>query len=310
MTAVALLAASCSGGGLETPVDTLARDETPTSVTGFRLTAPPAGYELCAVTTPSGLFIAPETEASLRVYGDGSLADPYVGPLIGAILLRGGPPEALELGPTREVAVGDSVGLLGGGDGFIGGVLPPDAGRVLTWQWDADRIVQVIVRNDADTDLVALADAVIVEGTEVRIDPVALPEGAVDLGDLYVLEARPQFRFSLDYQLRSDDGVLRDQVTLLGAAGDEASMNAFRFRAADSTPVEINGSPGVVADVGVPGDSRNIATWLVDGELILRVFSLTLGQDQLVEIARSAVFVGEDEWADLRAAFDPATCRF
>ena len=85
---------------------------------------------------------------------------------------------------------------------------------------------------------------------------------------------------------------------------------AKSFRAADSRPVEINGSPGVVADVGVPGDSRNIATWLIDGELILRVFSLTLSQDELVEIARSAVFVDEAEWAELRDEFDPATCRF
>ena len=280
------------------------------SRTGFRLADAPEGYELCAVTTPSGLFIAPETEASLRVHGDAALADPYTGPLVGAILLRGGPPEALELGTTEAVDLGGTTGLLGGGDGFIGGVLPPEAGRVLTWQWDDERIVQVVVRNDTTTDLVALADAVVVEGTEVRIDTSVLPADTVDLGDLYELEARPQFRFSLGYQRRDDDGSLLDQVTLLGAAGDEASMNAFRFRAADSTPVEINGSPGVVADIGVPGDSRNIATWLVDGELILRVFSLTLGQDELVEIARSAVFVDEDDWAELRDAFDPATCRF
>lgn len=310
MLAAALVAAGCSGDGLETPADTLARDEAPDSRTGFRLADAPDGYELCAVTTPSGLFIAPETEASLRVYGDGTLADPYTGPLVGAILLRGGPPEALELGTTETVEVAGTTGLLGGGDGFIGGVLPPDAGRVLTWQWDEERIVQVVVRNDATTDLVALADHVVVEDTEVRIDPVGLPADAVDLGDLYELEARPQFRFSLDYQRRGEDGALQDQVTLLGAAGDEASMNAFRFRAADSTPVEINGSPGVVADIGVPGDSRNIATWLVDGELILRVFSLTLGQDELVEIARTAVLVDEDEWAGLRDEFDPATCRF
>ena len=310
MLAVALMVAACSGDGLETPADTLAREEVPESRSGFRLASEPEGYELCAVTTPSGLFIAPETEASLRVYGDGSLADPYTGPLVGAILLRGGPPEALELGTTEPVEVAGTTGLLGGGDGFIGGVLPPDAGRVLTWQWDDERIVQVVVRNDATTDLVALADAVVVDDTEVRIDPSALPAGTIDLGDLYELEARPQFRFSLDYQRRGDDGTLLDQVTLLGAAGDEASMNAFRFRAADSSPVEINGSPGVVADIGVPGDSRNIATWLVDGELILRVFSLTLGQDDLVEIARSAVFVDEGDWADLREAFDPATCRF
>ena len=204
------------------------------SRTGFRLADAPEGYDLCAVTTPSGLFIAPETEASLRVYGDAALADPYTGPLVGAILLRGGPPEALELGTTEAVDLGGTTGLLGGGDGFIGGVLPPEAGRVLTWQWDDERIVQVVVRNDTTTDLVALADAVVVEGTEVRIDTSVIPADTVDLGDLYELEARPQFRFSLDYQRRGEDGSLLDQVTLLGAAGDEASMNAFRFRAEHS----------------------------------------------------------------------------
>ena len=259
---------------------------------------------------PSGLFIAPDTEASLRVYGDGAVDDPYTGRLVGAIMLRGGPPEALELGPTEQVEVAGTTGLVGGGDGFIGGVLPSEAGRVLTWQWDEERIVQVIVRNDDTLDLVPLAEAVVVEDGEVRIDEAALPAGSVDLGDLYQLEARPQFRFSLDYQLRGDDDVLQDQVTLLGAAGDEPSMNAFRFRAAESTPIDVNGSPGVVADVGVPGDSRNVVTWLVDGELILRVFSLTLSQDTLLEIARSAVFVDEGDWADLRDEFDPATCRF
>lgn len=310
MVAAALLVASCSDDGLETPADTLAREAVPEVVTGFRLAEEPEGYELCAVTIPSGLFIAPEGEASLRVYGDGAVPDPYTGPLWGAILVPGGPLEALELGAIDVVDVAGTMGLVGGADGFVGGVLPADAGRVLTWQWDDERVAQVIVRNDSTVDLVALAEAVVVEGTQIRIDAGALPDGTVDLGDLYELEARPQFRFSLDYQRRDAGGALEDQVTLLGAAGDEASMNAFRFRAASSTPLEINGHPGVVADIGVPGDSRNIVTWLVDGELILRVFSLTLPQEELLEIARTTVAVDEADWADLRAAFDPATCRF
>ncbi len=305
-----MLATACSGGGLETPADTLAREDVPEVTEGYRLASPPSGYELCAVTTPSALFIAPDTEASLRVYGDGSLADPYTGPLIGAILLVGGPPQALDLGPTEEISIGDTTGFLGAGDDFIGGILPPEAGTVLTWQWDEDRIVQIAVRQTDELDLVAIAEGVVVDGSQIRIDEAALPAGSVDLGDVYQLEARPQFRFSLDYQRRSTDGALQDQVTLLGAAGDAASMNAFRFRAASSTATEVNGYPGVVADIGIPEDPRHIVTWLVDDSLILRVFSLRLGPDELLEVARSATFVPEDEWGELRAAFDPATCQF
>ena len=304
------MASACSGDGLETPADTLAREDTADVTDGFRLTAPPAGYELCAVTTPSGLSIAPATEASLRVYGDGSLDDPYSGPLIGAILLVGGPPEALDLGATEEVAIGDDTGLLGAADGFIGGVLPPDAGTVLTWQWDDDRIAQIAVRGAEDLDLVALARAVVVDGSRIRIDQAALPAGSVDLGDVYELEGRPQFRFSLDYQRRDTDGALQDQITLLGASGDAASMHAFRFRAASSATTEVNGRPGVIADIGVPDDPRHLVTWLVDDALILRVFSLRLGPEALLEVARSTEFVPQADWADLRDAYDPATCQF
>ena len=70
----------------------------------------------------------------------------------------------------------------------------------------------------------------------------------------------------------------------------------------------MNGSPGVVAEVGRDDQGPQVVSWLVDGEIILRVFSFRLSVDELFAVAQSVRHVDGEEWADLRANFDPGTC--
>lgn len=302
-----LVVGACSSAGLETPRDTLEREDPPDSPFGYVLGEPPEGYELCAITTPSALSLRSDASASLYVYGDGSLDDPYDGPLYGVALFAAGPLDELPLGDTTGVDVAGEPGLLGGADGLLVASLPEAAGQVLTYRADDDRIVQLIARGDDTADLVALAGAVEVARDRATISLDALPPGYRDLGDVYELEGRPQFRFSVDYQRRAGGG-LDDQLTVLGAVGDLASMQAFRFRAASSEIVDVSGSPGVAADIGDSGEGPHVVSWLVEDELILRVFSFELGSDELLDRARSVERVDGEAWDDLRSRFDPATC--
>ena len=249
VVAVVLVAAACSSDdGVEEP----------DSRGGYQLTSVPDGYELCGVSTPSGLSLVPETIASLHVYGEGDVPDPYQDRLIGVALFPGLPVVELDLGETTPVRIGSTEGRLGTMEAFAGAALPAEAGRMVTWQHDDERFIQVGVRGDDDLDLVALAEGVVVTGDVARIAPDALPPGMVDLGDIYQLETRAQFLFSVDYQLRPEDSTVRDQMTLLGSLGDRSAMEAFRFRAASSRRIEVNGMPGVVADIGTTGRAR---TW-------------------------------------------------
>ncbi len=309
VVALAALAGSgCSSGGLETPRDALEQEGDPASPFGYVLAEPPGGYELCAISTPSALSLRSEATASLHVYGDASLDDPYDGPLYGVALFAAGPLDELALGRTTEGDDGGAPGLLGGADGLLVASLPENAGQVLTYRADEDRIVQLAARGTDSADLVPLASAVEVDGDRATIDLDALPAGYRDLGDVYELEGRPRFRFSVDYQRRAEGGGLDDQLTVLGAAGGLESMQAFRFRAAISEVVDVAGSPGVVADIGGSGEGPHVATWLVEGELIVRVFSFELDADALMALAETVVRVDGAEWDELRSSFDPPTC--
>ena len=95
---------------------------------------------------------------------------------------------------------------------------------------------------------------------------------------------------------------------MLGSLGDQASMEAFRFRAASSRRIEVNAHPGVVADIGTTGEGPNVVTWLVGDDLVLRVFSQGLSPETLIEVARSAEIVVGGSWQALRDEFDPGTC--
>jgi hypothetical protein len=304
---VALLAAACSGGGLETPSETLQREEQPESTFGYLLDAAPEGYTLCAISTPSALSISSEPGASLHVYGDGSLDDPYEGVLIGVAMFEAAALVDLALGDAVAVELAGGPPPRGVSPGRLVADHPAESGRVLTYQTGAETI-QVVVRGDEDIDLLALAESVRTDPSGAEIDAAGLPEGFVDLGDLYELDGRAQFRFAIDYQNRSSSGEIVDQVTLLGAAGDLVSMEAFRFRAAVSEVVDVSRARGVAATIGPGGPS--VVSWLAADELILRIFSFQIPPDELVELARSVRFVDGDEWDRLRDEFDPALCDF
>lgn len=272
---------------------------------------PPEGYVLCAITTPSALSLRPNPGASLHVYGSDSLDDPYSGPLFGVALFAAGPLDGLSLGSVRSVDVDGTPAVLGTIDGLQVANLPAEAGRLISFRVDEERIVQLAVRGDEEVDLVVLAAAVVVVGDVATLPSDALPPNFTDLGDVYEQERRTQFRFSLDYQIRTDgDGPLEDQLTLLGSNGDSALAEAYRFRAAASTRVDVNGSPGVVAEMGSSGDGPNVVSWLVDGTLILRLFSRSIPPEQLLTVARTVRRADGTEWADLRARLDPGNCQF
>lgn len=313
LLALALLVlAGCSSGGLTSPAEDLAsRDETPESTFGYTIGLPPDGYELCAVTVPSALSLRSDETAILRVYGDATADDPYEGPLYGIAVFDSAPLDGLFVGQSTETtdATVDGVpALIGGGDSVQLAALPPDAARAIVWGLPDGRTAQVVVRNDADADLVAIAEAVSVDGATASIAPEALPVEPVDLGDLYLLEGRPQFRFSVDYQLRGDDGDLDDQLTLFGVAGDSASLEALRFRAAESRRVEIEGSIGIVADVGVDGDGPWLLRWMPEEGIILQMLSFRLGPDELVALEASVTKVGNEAWTGLVDELDPGVC--
>jgi hypothetical protein len=178
------------------------------------------------VSVPSALSLRSDESASLRVYADAAADDPYAGPLYGVAVFDAQPLDQLPLGDTTPVTVDGLEARLGALDGFQLATLPAEAGRLVTWALPDGPTVQVAVRNDDDADLIAIAEAVELDGTVATIDSEALPVEPIDLGDLYLLLGRPQFRFSVDYQIRGEDGDLTDQLTLLGVAGDMASLEA------------------------------------------------------------------------------------
>lgn len=307
---LALLLAACASG-LETPADTLNSETADDSTFGYVVDPPPAGYALCAITTPSALSLQADPGASLHVYGNDGLDDPYTGTLFGVALFAAGPLDELSLGSVRSVDVDGTPALIGTIDGLQVADLPAQAGRLISFRVDEERIVQLAVRGDDDADLTVLAASVVVVGDTATLPPAALPPNFTDLGDIYEQEGRAQFRFALDYQIRADgDGSLEDQLTLLGSSGDSTLAEAFRFRAATSERVEVSGSPGVSAEVGSSGNGPNVVSWLVDGSLILRLFSFSIPPDELLTVARRVRRVEGTEWADLRARLDPGNCQF
>ncbi len=295
------------GGGLETPADTLERSEVPDSPFGYVIGSVPEGYELCAVTTPSAFSMASDPSASLVMYGRTDVADAYAAALIGVALLTTAPLADLPLGVTEDVSVRGTEARLGRTDGLLAADLPAETGRVLTFRVDDDRTVQVVVRGDDELDIVALA-----EGVELSDDVASLgsiPDGFEELGDLYQLEGRAQFRFALDHQLADDDG-LADQVTLLGSQGDRASLEAFRFRAARSEVIDVNGAFGIAADIGPDDQGPFVVSWLAEDDLILRIFSFIIPTAELEAVAASVERVDGPAWDFLRTDFDVARCEF
>lgn len=301
----------CSGDSIETPADTLAADGQPDSPFGYVIDAVPAGYELCGVSVPSALSVEADSAASLHVYGDLTLDDPYAGVLYGVAVFPAGPIADLELGEAVEVTVSGVDALLGGLDGLLIANLPAGEGHVLTYRADADRIVQIAVRGRDDVDLAELAAGVAVADDGATLDHSVLPEGYGDLGDVYQLEGQPQFLFSLDHQLRNvEDGALEDQLTLLGAAGDVASMEAFRFRALSSERIAVGSAAAVAANIGSDDTGPFVVSWMAEEDLILRVFSFDLDEQRLAAIAESARRVNGETWDDIRARYDPAVCQY
>jgi hypothetical protein len=304
----ALLAASCSSG-LETPADTLQSETLPGSDFGYVIDAVPDGYELCLVDTQPGLSVRAEG-VSLFVYGDGDLNDPYQGSLYGVAVFDGGPLATMELGETVDVEVDGVAARLGDISGLLLASLPATAGRLLTYNTSDARTIQLAVRGDDEVDLVELAGSVVISDEQATLSDSGLPNGFVSLGDLYQLDADAEFLFTLDYRVRNGSGSgFEDQITLLGTSGDESLLNAFRFRAGLSEVRKINGWPGVVAEVGSDGQGPQVVSWLVDGEVLLRVFSTVLSLEALSSVAQSVRRVGGGEWVELRDTFDPTTCQ-
>jgi hypothetical protein len=216
----------------------------------------------------------------------------------------------LPLGETEDVIVDGAAGRLGGADGLLVGDLKMASGRVLSYRSETGRTIQLVARGDQDLDLVELAKSVRTSEDSAEIELSALPPGFDWLGDLYEVEGRAELRFALDYQRRADDGSLVDQITVLGSAGSFEAMQAFRFRASASEVVDVGGFPGVSADIGGDGQIRNVVSWIVNDEPILRIFSLVVPRDELLELALASVRVDGEAWEDLKREFGLARCDF
>lgn len=276
------------------------------SAPGWVIGAPPEGYELCALSLPT-VGASPTSEGPhLQVYADLREDDPYAGPLLGVAVFDAAAPGDF-LADHEVVDVGDLKVWLGPADGFQLATLPSYVGSVATWEVGDGRVVQMVGRAYEPSTLLELVPEVVVEEDRGRIPLGSLPDGTIDLGDVYASEGRATFRFSLDYELADADRV-SDQLTLLGTTGDRTAMEAFRFRAGFSERRTINGADGVVADIGSDGDGPWVVTWMADDGLILRLFSFVRGIDELAGIAESVAPAGTDQWADIADRFDPPVC--
>lgn len=308
MVALALLASACSADGLETPGEALQDVGSDVPDSGYVIGDVPNGLVLCALATPSPVSFTPPA-ATLRLYGEAALADPYGGVLVGIgrfevdIAL-------LDLGPVEEVDIGGAAGFQGGGKGVLGASLETADARSVSWDVDG-AVVQVSVRGSDDLDLVALAEAVLVEDDDARLGTDGVPEGFVELGEVYGLEADEEFRFSLDYGAPDAGGDPSELLILIGRTGTAESMNAVRFRATRSRPIDLAvGDPAVFAETDLETGlvSRQV-DWITPDGLVLRLFSLALTEAELIAAAESVELIDGGDWRDLVDGFAADECR-
>ena len=236
-----VLLAACGGG----PLDNLGEAEN--VVDSGYIIEPPGGYVRCTVSVPSGLEITNADDASLHVYADASLADPYQGPLYGLASFPGVELQRLPLGDTVDLTVKGVPARLGPISGFQLAELPDAAGLVLTWV-EGDRMIQLAGRDIPEDQLLSAAQSVALDDGAAIFAADELPSGFVALGDVYAREGQARFRFAVEFQLPAVDvELVEDNLTLLGSEGDAEAMEAFRFRAARSSRIQVNGRPALSA---------------------------------------------------------------
>ena len=85
-------------------------------------------------------------------------------------------------------------------------------------------------------------------------------------------------------------------------------MEAFRFRAARSERIDVQGRPGVAADVGRDGNGPYVVTWLADDDVVLRLFSFDLGTDRLRDVAETVRPLDDDELEQLEGSVPNPPC--
>ena len=270
----------------------------------------PEGYAICSIERRSGEAAAEDpARPHLEVYADVGLADPYTGPLVWVVAIEVGDglEELLDESTPDTTPAGRAV-LVGPASEFQLARLPGEAGVVVTWRIGDGVAVQLAGRRVGRDELLAIADAVELDALVATLPLGALPEGFGSLGDVYELERRTDFLFGLDYRPEEIDGRVDDQLTVLGSTGDLAAMEAFRFRAATSERIEVQGHPGVAADVGEAGRGPFVVTWLAEDDLVLRLFSFDLGTDRLRAIAETVEPLGETEVEKLATGVPNPPC--
>ena len=170
-------------------------------------------------------------------------------------------------------------------------------------------MIQLAGRDIPEDQLLSVAHSVVLADGEAVFAADELPAGFVGLGDVYAREGQARFRFAVEFQLPAEDAELvDDNLTLLGSDGDAEAMEAFRFRAARSSRIEVNGRPGVVAEVGQDGTPRVVA-WLAEDGLILRLFSFQRSGEELATLAAAATPVTGTAWSEMVDADPDPDCR-
>lgn len=270
---------------------------------GIRLvpTEVPGGLDLCsAFDLPA---VEPEPDPSTpTIWGDASLDDPWAGPLAGIWTT-----EADELyghDDAEDVTV----------HGVRGSVAPmplfqavssAEWGHIVTWRDPSGRVIEVAARGASPPEAVQIAELVEVGSGAPSLPADALgPETApiYEGGGISPLGLGSTGGWSLQYQpedMASGSEDLR-LLTVTGSPGVPGDLEALRFWALTTQPIEIQDQDGLEYAAFDAATGPFGIAWQDTPGLIVQVVGLGLDQQAVREVTESLEEIDADEWRGLK----------
>jgi hypothetical protein len=244
-----------------------------------------------------GLSIPPGSD-HLVIYGDTSHSDPYAGPMLAVAWGRQGGYDGD--GAPTPVAVRGTEGVAAPISVFQQVVLD-DLGTVIAWD-EGDDPVGLYGRlwDESRTDeLVAFADALVVENGSFSLPTEAMPDGYEEVysgsSDPMSLAFTPGAAYAVRYMGEGDDGA---PLTIDGFVASPEDFEAVRFLAAGLEPTTVANHEALAGYAwGERGPA--VVTWREPDGLVVRLLGLGHDLDAVETIADATRELTRAEWVDL-----------